>query len=113
MIAFLSWVGQAVWPVVGLVPWGGPKFGLVLAALLAGVVAIGAPAGAVWLNMRGEVKVAVAQCQSACTLKIANMETAAERTIADILSSVNESGPASKDVAQYCERHPTLCRSER
>lgn len=113
MIAFLSWVGQAVWPLVGLVPWGGPKFGLVLAALLAGVVAIGAPAGAVWLNMRGEVKVAVAQCKSSCTLRLSRMETAAERTIADILSSVDGITDGSKDVAQYCERHPGLCRGEK
>lgn len=113
MIAFLSWVGQAVWPLVGLVPWGGAKFGMVLAALLAGVVAIGAPAGAVWLNMRGEVKVAVAQCQSACSLRISRMETAAERTISDILSSVDEATDASVNVAEYCAKHPTLCRSEK
>jgi hypothetical protein len=113
MIAFLSWVGQAAWPLVGLVPWGGPKFGLVLAALLAGVVAIGAPAGAVWLNMRGEVKVAVAQCESSCTLRISRMETAAERTIADILSSVDTAQHDGKTAAQLCAGDPLCIGSEK
>ena len=113
MIAFLSWVGQAVWPLVaGLMPWGGAKFGLVIAALLAGVIAIGAPAGAVWLNMRGEVKVAVSQCRASCAAQVTNAELAAQRAIADVLNEVagTETPQTSADVERFCREQPTLCR---
>lgn len=109
----LAILGKFFWPIIGgLVPWGGPKFGLFLAGLLGAVVLIGGPAGYVWLNMRGEVKAAVIACNSQCKLKLANMETAAERTISDILSSVNEEGQSSESVAEYCKRNPGLCRTE-
>lgn len=81
-----------------------------------GIAAL-ALAGFVWghgyMQGRDGRSAAVAAEKASCEVKIANMETSLERTIADILSSVDESGPASKDVAQYCERHPALCRGEK
>lgn len=74
---------------------------------------IGLPAGWAYYQGASGKAVAVAQCESSCTLRISRMETAAERTIADILSSVDGITDASKDVTQYCERHPGLCRSEK
>jgi hypothetical protein len=96
-----------------LIGWALPGFSAVWLYLIGAVIAIGLPAA--WAYGQGTAgkAVAIAQCQSSCTLRLSRMETAAERTIADILSSVDGITDASKDVAQYCERHPGLCRSEK
>lgn len=109
MLTFIAWIGKAVWPLLaGFMPWGGPKTGMVLAGLLAALVAIAGPAGAVWLNMRGEVKTAVAACSARCDVRIAKMQTATERTISDILSSVDNVVHDGKSVAELCAGDP-LC----
>lgn len=109
---FFAGIGKLLLPLIAsIAPWGGPKFGMALAFALGALVVVGGPAGAVWLNMRGEVKVAVSQCESSCTLRISRMETAAERTIADILSSVEPE--TSENVVEYCRRNPGLCRSDK
>jgi hypothetical protein len=45
--------------------------------------------------------------------QVDQIETKTEKAIADILSTVDGMTDASKDVAQYCERYPTICRSEK
>ena len=79
---------------------------------LAVLAVVGLPAGYAWHKGNEGAAAAVAQCKSACSLKIADMQTAAERTISDILSSVNEQGQESENVADYCKSNPGLCRSD-
>jgi hypothetical protein len=43
-------------------------------------------------------------------VKIADIQTAAERTILDIVTSVEEEGTRSTVVSDYCKRNPALCR---
>ena len=71
-------------------------------------------AGLIWL--RSEVvapyKMAVQQEKAACEIRISNLRTDAERTISDIIRTVeDDQTPASESVSQYCEKYPTLCRS--
>ncbi len=52
----LAALGRLLWPAIGAVaPVAGPKLTVALIGLLLAVVAIGAPAGAVWLSMRSAV----------------------------------------------------------
>ncbi|HLU04704.1 MAG TPA: hypothetical protein VKZ94_18200 [Advenella sp.] len=106
MLQLIGWLFSGVFKFMP----GVPTIAVYGVALL---FAIGLPSG--WAYYRGsEGKAAAVEREKAqCEVKIARMETAAERTIADILSSVDGITDASKDVAQYCERHPTLCRSEK
>lgn len=114
MLTFLAFLGKAAWPLIGsLVPWGGAKFGGIIGAILLALVVIGFPAGYAYHKGSAGKGAAVAAEKAACAVKLSRMETAAERTISDILSSVDEAGTSSKDVAQYCERHPTLCRGSK
>ena len=45
--------------------------------------------------------------------QIDQLQSETEKTIGDILSKVDESTDASVNVAEYCAKHPTLCRSEK
>lgn len=80
---------------------------------LAAAAVIGLPAGYAYHKGSQGRDAAVARCESACTVKIASIQTAAERTILDIVTSVDEAETGSKDVQQYCQKHPTLCRGEK
>jgi hypothetical protein len=111
MLTFLAFLGKAAWPLIGsLVPWGGAKFGGIIGALLLALVVIGFPAG--WAYHKGSEgkSAAVARSEAACAVKIADIQTAAKRTILDIVTSVDEEGTRSTDVSDYCKRNPALCR---
>lgn len=112
MLTFLALAGRLVSPLLAFVPGLNPKVLMFFAGCLTVLTVIGGPAGAVWLHMRGEVKTATATEKAACDVKIANMQTAAERTIADILAEAAEhQGPkTSAEVASLCKSQPTLCR---
>ena len=107
-MGILSSIGWLVSGVVGFVP-GLHRYAIYAVALTA-VLGM----GALWFYNKGSEgrAAAVAQCQSACSLKIADMQIAAERTISDILSSVNEESRDFSDVADYCKQNPGLCRSD-
>ncbi len=54
---FLAGAGRLLWPVIGaLVPAAGPRLTTLLLCLLLAAIAIGAPAGSIWLSMRGQLK---------------------------------------------------------
>jgi hypothetical protein len=57
MFTLLSWLGRFSWPLVGfLLPGMSPRLVMWLAGCLAVLVAVGGPAGAVWIHMRGVVR---------------------------------------------------------
>lgn len=57
MFTLLSWAGRLAWPVLGsLLPGMSPRLIMGLAGLLAVLVVVGGPAGAVWLHMHGVVR---------------------------------------------------------
>lgn len=91
-----------------LIGWALPGLSAGWLYVFGAILAIGVPAA--WAYGQGTAgkAVAVAQCQSSCTLRLARMETAAERTIADILSSVDASQHDGKTAAELCKGDP-LC----
>jgi hypothetical protein len=106
----LALIGKLTNAAIG---WALPGLSASTLYIVAGLLAVGVPTA--WAYSKGsEGKSAAVEREKAqCEVKIARMETAAERTIADILSSVDGMTDGSKDVAQYCERHPGLCRSDK
>lgn len=101
------------WPVIGaLVPGINPKVMMVLAGILAAVIVVGGPAGAVWIHMHGAKREAVTTANAACELRIAQSTAASAQALADILASVKEDEPAPKTKAEAsaaCKRSK-LCR---
>jgi xanthosine utilization system XapX-like protein len=77
---------------------------------LTGLLAVGIPTA--WAYHKGSEgkSAAVATEKAQCEIRLARMETAAERTIADILSSAEPE--TSENVVQYCKRNPGLCRED-
>jgi hypothetical protein len=115
-LTVLSWLGRLAWPVLGsLLPGLSPKLMMGVAAVLAALVVIGGPAGAVWLHMRGEV---VAERQ-ARDLHWRNELTKANETHAQKLAAARQAAeavPATPDDRalrlRVCEQSPT-CRDRR
>ncbi len=115
-LSLLAGAGRLLWPLLGtLVPIGNPQATKALLILLLGVVAIGAPAGAVWLSMRGEIKAAVAardlhwqsQIQKANETHERNLQAAA--WAADTVPAT----PADRaERLRVCQQSPT-CRERR
>lgn len=57
ILTALSWLGRLSWPVLGsLLPGMSPTLMMALGGALAALVAVGGPAGAVWLHMHGVVR---------------------------------------------------------
>jgi hypothetical protein len=91
--------------------WALPGLSASALYIIAGLLVVGIPSAYAWHRGAEGKSAAVEREKAQCEVKIARMETAAERTISDILSSVDESTDASVNVAEYCAKHPTLCRS--
>jgi hypothetical protein len=93
--------------------WALPGLSASALYIIAGLLAVGIPSAYAWHRGAEGKSAAVEREKAQCEARIARMETAAERTIADILSSVDEATDASVNVAEYCAKHPTLCRSDK
>jgi hypothetical protein len=115
-LTVLSWLGRLAWPLLGsLLPGLSPTLMIGLAAALAALVAIGGPAGAVWLHMRGEVTAE----RQARDLHWRNELTKANETHAKLLTAARQAAetvPATPDDRalrmRVCEQSPT-CRERR
>lgn len=105
-----SIIGRLVNAAVG---WALPGLSASVLYIVAGLIAIGVPTAYAWHKGAEGKAAAVATEKAQCEIKLARIETAAERTISDILSSVDGITDASVDVAEYCSKHPGLCRSEK
>ena len=92
--------------------WALPGVSASALYLVAGLLAIGVPAGWAYHKGASGCAASLAAEKAACSLKIANMQTATDRTISDILSSVADEDQTSENVGQYCKRNPGLCRTE-
>lgn len=117
MFTFLAFLGKAAWPLVGaIVPWGGAKFGGIIGAILLALVVIGFPAGYAYHKGSEGQGAAVARCESACSVRLAEKETAYQSTLSDILQEVQEGEePAPKtraDLDQACKRS-SMCRENK
>lgn len=93
--------------------WALPGLSASALYIVAGLLAVGIPSAYAWHKGSEGKAAAVAAEKAQCEIKLARIETAAERTISDILSSVDGVTDASVNVAEYCAKHPALCRSER
>ncbi len=108
----LALAGTIAARAVALVPWAGPRATLTLLYVLGYGMAIVAPAGAVWLHMRGEVRLAAATCDAAWKLKLANAEREYAQLIATAQAEAAETPPVPADragVDRLCEQSPA-CR---
>lgn len=113
MLAALSVVGRLAWPFIGsLVPGLSPKAVMWFAGAFAVLVAIGGPAGAVWLKMRSERSAAVSLERAACDLSKAEDARISAVTMSDLLDRIakaeeDDDGrtPAEKCKADvFCKR---------
>lgn len=117
MFIFLAFLGKAAWPIIGaLVPWGGAKMGGILGVVLLALVVIGFPAGYAYHKGSQGKGEAVARCESACSIREAEKETAYQRTLADILQEVqagDEPAPKTQtDLDEACKRS-SMCRENK
>jgi hypothetical protein len=112
----LSWLGRLSWPVLGsLLPGISPKLMMVLAGFLAVLVAIGGPAGAVWLHMHGVVREARNTERNARDLywiaKLNEENEIHEKRIAEANRTDEPDLPADRaERVRVCASSPT-CRS--
>jgi hypothetical protein len=84
---------------------------MVLAGFLAVLVAIGGPAGAVWLHMHGVKREAVRLANASCELRIAESAAESAKRLAGILQKIKEDddGDDGKTAAELCKGSP-FCR---
>jgi hypothetical protein len=116
MLTALSWLGRFSWPVLGsLLPGMSPALMMALAGVLAALVAIGGPAGAVWLHMHGVVREARNTERNARDLywiaKLNEENEIHEKRIAEAGRADEPDLPVSRaERMRECSRSPT-CRS--
>lgn len=101
IITGLGWLFSGA---VGFVP-GLPKSVFMAAAAL---LVVTLASGYAWHKGSEGKGAAVAAEKAACLVKIGNAQTAAERTIADILSSIDPTEHDGKTAAELCKGDP-LC----
>ncbi len=109
MLSFLAVLGRAAAPfLLSLAPGISPRFVMVFAALLAILVAVGAPAGGVWLHMRGERKVAVVEERKACELSKEESARVSAETMAHLLDQIakHEEEDDGRTPAEKCRADP-------
>lgn len=112
MLTFLALAGRLVSPLLAFVPGLSPRLLMVLAGLFAALVVIGGPAGAVWLQMRGERATAVAVERQACELSKAEDARVSAETLAHLLDRIAKSEEEETGTpADLCKRDP-FCKSE-
>lgn len=120
MWTILAIAGRWLWPAIaGLAPEVTPKLTIALLALLLAVVAIGAPAGAVWLHMRAERTAAVEAAKVGRDAHWQSEITKANQTHAEKLEAARRAAEAVSgtpaDRAErllICQQSPT-CRDRR
>ena len=107
----LSWLGRLAWPVLGsLLPGLSPRLMLGLAAALAVLVAIGGPAGMVWLSMRGELSRAVTAAAQARDLHWQTEIMKANQTHAQALAAARQAADAVAATPDDRAERLLICR---
>jgi hypothetical protein len=116
MWAILAGLGRLLWPAIGAVaPAVSPKLTVVALILLLTVIAISAPAGAVWLHMRGVRDQAVAARDLHWTSELAKANETHAKTLAAARQAAKAVVATPADRAErllICQQSPT-CREER
>jgi hypothetical protein len=111
MFTLLSWLGRLAWPVLGsLLPGLSPRLMMVLAAALVVLVAIGGPAGMVWLSMRGELSRAVTAAAQARDLHWQTEITKANQTHAQLLTAARQAADAVAATPDDRAERLLICR---
>ncbi len=116
MWAALSLIGRLSWPLIGsLVPSMSPRLVMALAAFLALLVAIGGPAGAVWLNMRGEVKKAEIARDLHWTLELQKAKEINDAKVQAAIEAAAHEQPVSHDRVERVRqcKQSASCRERR
>ena len=116
----LAAVGRLLWPAIGaLVPGISPRLIIALLILLLAVVAIGAPAGTVWLHMRNARIAAVDAAKTArdthwqTELTKANLTHAQKLEAARRAAELVAGTPDDRaERLRVCQQSPT-CRDRR
>lgn len=89
MLTALAWIGRLAWPVIGaVIPGISPKLIVPLAVALAVLVAVGGPAGAVWLHMHGARGEAVRTANAKCELRIADGARISAESLSHVLATI-------------------------
>jgi hypothetical protein len=116
MFTLFAFFGRAAAPfLLSLVPGFSPKLVMYGAAVFAVLMAIGAPAGAVWLHMRGEVKKAEVARDLHWTLELQKANKSHDEKLAAALQAAEAEQPISADRAErlrQCKGSST-CRDRR
>jgi hypothetical protein len=113
MWTLLGLAGRLASPLLAFVPGFNPRALMLAAGFLVLLVAIGGPAGAVWLHMRGEVKAAATAEKTVCELATAESEAVSARLLVDLLATI-EAGEEdeTETAAKACERD-RFCKKTR
>jgi uncharacterized membrane protein len=107
----LAVLGRLAWPVLGsLLPGLSPRLMMVLAGVLVVLVAIGGPAGVVWLSMRGELNRAVAAAAQARDLHWQTEITKANQTHAQALAAARQAADAVAATPDDRAERLLICR---
>ena len=107
----LAVLGRLAWPVLGsLLPGLSPRLMMVLAGVLALLVAIGGPAGVVWLSMRGELSRAVTAAAQARDLHWQTEITKANQTHAQLLTAARQAADAVAATPDDRAERLLICR---
>ena len=114
MLTALAWVGRIFSPAVAsLTPGISPRLIMALAGALVILVAVGAPAGAVYIHMHGKQREAVSVERVACDLRISQGEAESATILAGIMATIQEDdGDEPENAAaerKLCKRSK-LCR---
>jgi len=107
----LAALGRLAWPVLGsLLPGLSPRLMMGLAAVLAVLVAIGGPAGVVWLSMRGELSRAVVAAAQARDLHWQSEIMKANQTHAQALAAARQAADAVAATPDDRAERMLICR---
>jgi hypothetical protein len=116
MFTLFSWAGRLAWPLLGsLLPGMSPKLMMVLASMLAALVVVGGPAGAVWLHMHGKQREAVNLSNMQCELRIAESARASAARLTQVLDTIKTGEETAEEPNSKAEevaacRKSKLCR---
>src|SRR6185312_7954633 len=92
-------------------PGFNPRLLMWLAGSMAVLVAVGGPAGAVWLHMHGARNEAIKGAKAACELRISEGARASAQALAELLATISrdDDGDAGKTADAMCKGSP-FCR---
>lgn len=113
MLTIFAWLGRLSWPLIGsLVPGINPKLVMWLAGALAVLVAVGGPAGAVWLHMNGARGEAVKTANARCELRMADGARISAESLSRVLGVIKAGEEAAPEPRTKAEER-TLCRKSK